>query len=378
KKDVLVAISQSDLGNYVLTVNINDKVAEIKIRFNGEKYDICGGEQFLSLNDLMKYYNFNLMVDHNGSVIHLMNPVNVTRISIAGIVDRVFKLKRVRSPASCTRPARPVFPSCLAFGALVGESTKSYRRRPWWRLIRCRPVAAVPVLCTGDRCGPCQDYINANMIKLEPFAFADNYETRNYIATQGCLHNTVDDFWRMIWQEDSRIIEKCTLYWPDLGDTIMYSKITVVNLGEYAHQQDMIVRMFDVSLPYYRHRRIFQYHYMGWPEHGVPSDAGSLLDLQFVVNACQFNIEACSDVLHPLTVHCNARIGRTDTFVVLDLLIGLINRKGLDCELDIQRTKHLVRSFRPGLVQPQAQYQFIYTAINHYVQSICSRISAEK
>jgi len=41
----------------------------------------------------MKYYNFNLMVDHNGSVIHLMNPVNVTRISIAGIVDRVFKLK---------------------------------------------------------------------------------------------------------------------------------------------------------------------------------------------------------------------------------------------------------------------------------------------
>lgn len=33
------------------------------------------------------------MVDQNGSVIHLMSPVNVTRISIAGIVDRVFKLK---------------------------------------------------------------------------------------------------------------------------------------------------------------------------------------------------------------------------------------------------------------------------------------------
>lgn len=51
---------------------------------------------------------------------------------------------------------------------------------------------------------------------------------------------------------------------------------------------------------------------------------------------------------------------------------------GLDCELDIQRTTHMVRSFRPGLVQSEAQYQFIYTAINHYVQSICSRISAEK
>lgn len=33
------------------------------------------------------------MVDHHGSIIQLTNPVNVTRISIAGIVDRVFKLK---------------------------------------------------------------------------------------------------------------------------------------------------------------------------------------------------------------------------------------------------------------------------------------------
>lgn len=41
----------------------------------------------------MKFYSFNPMVDQHGSVIHLMNPVNVTRISIAGIVDRVFKLK---------------------------------------------------------------------------------------------------------------------------------------------------------------------------------------------------------------------------------------------------------------------------------------------
>lgn len=49
----------------------------------------------------------------------------------------------------------------------------------------------------------------------------------------------------------------------------MYSKITVVNLGEYAHQQDMIVRMFDVSLPYYRHRRIFQYHYMVYNEYYI-------------------------------------------------------------------------------------------------------------
>lgn len=51
-------------------------------------------------------------------------------------------------------------------------------------------------------------------------------------------------------------------YWPGIGQTYIYDKIVVLNLGEYAHQQDMVVRMFDVSIPNYRHRRVFQYHYM--------------------------------------------------------------------------------------------------------------------
>lgn len=48
------------------------------------------------------------------------------------------------------------------------------------------------------------------IFQLEPFALADNYETRNYIVTQGCLHNSVNDFWKMIWQEDSRVIVMIT------------------------------------------------------------------------------------------------------------------------------------------------------------------------
>jgi len=85
------------------------------------------------------------------------------------------------------------------------------------------------VLKCCDKSLPGADYINANMIKvilpflkkiknnnaliifkLEPFVLAEKYETRNYIVTQGCLRNTVDDFWKMIWQEDSRIIVMIT------------------------------------------------------------------------------------------------------------------------------------------------------------------------
>lgn len=48
------------------------------------------------------------------------------------------------------------------------------------------------------------------IFKLDPFVLAENYETRSYIVTQGCLHNTIIDFWTMIWQEDSRVIVMIT------------------------------------------------------------------------------------------------------------------------------------------------------------------------
>jgi len=275
----LVRESQSDPGNYVLAVNVDEKVTEIKIIFNGEKYHIGGGEEFLSLNDLMKYYSFNPMVDHHGSVIHLMNPVNVTRISIAGIVDRVFKLKhqKYQHYSFGTGGFWEEF-DVLQQWETKRESTKDIgfldenKSKNRYRNILPYDHSRI-VLKNCDKSIPGSDYINANMIRLDPFALAEKYETRNYIVTQGCLHNTVNDFWKMIWQEDSRVIvmitklfekskEKCVKYWPDLGHSFDYGKITVVNLGERAHQHDMIVRIFDVSIPNYRHRRIFQYHYM--------------------------------------------------------------------------------------------------------------------
>ena len=49
------------------------------------------------------------------------------------------------------------------------------------------------------------DYINANYISGE----VPGSEKR-YIATQGCLPITVNDFWTMVWQEKTRVIVMTT------------------------------------------------------------------------------------------------------------------------------------------------------------------------
>ena len=57
------------------------------------------------------------------------------------------------------------------------------------------------ILRDGDPSIVGSDYINANYISGQ----VPGSEQR-YIATQGCLQTTVNDFWRMIWQENCRII----------------------------------------------------------------------------------------------------------------------------------------------------------------------------
>lgn len=54
------------------------------------------------------------------------------------------------------------------------------------------------------------------------------------------------------------------------------------------------------------------------------------------------------------------------------------NYAGLDCEIDIQRTIQMVRSQRSGMVQTEAQYKFVYLAVQHHIETITERMKAEQ
>merc|ERR1719245_1493846 len=80
----------------------------------------------------------------------------------------------------------------------------------------------------------------------------------------------------------------------------------------------------------------------------------------------------------PVVVHCSAGIGRTGTFIVIDMIIDQIKRQGLDCDIDIQRTIQMVRSQRSGMVQTEAQYKFVYLAVQHHIDTLKQRLLAKQ
>lgn len=86
----------------------------------------------------------------------------------------------------------------------------------------------------------------------------------------------------------------------------------------------------------------------------------------------------CFFLQGPICVHCSAGIGRTGTFIVIDMILDQIDREGLDTEIDIQRTIQMVRSQRSGMVQTEAQYKFVYYAVQHYIQTLIQRMRAEQ
>ncbi|XP_043382888.1 receptor-type tyrosine-protein phosphatase T isoform X4 [Chelonia mydas] len=208
-------------------------------------------------------------------------------------------------------------------------------------------------LLDGD---PHSDYINANYI--------DGYHRpRHYVATQGPMQETVKDFWRMIWQENSasvvmvtNLVEvgrvKCVRYWPD--DTEVYGDIKVT-LIETEPLAEYVIRTFTVQKKgYHEIREIRQFHFTSWPDHGVPCYATGLLG--FVRQVKFLNPPEAG----PIVVHCSAGAGRTGCFIAIDIMLDMAENEGV---VDIFNCVRELRSQRVNLVQTEEQYVFVHDAI---------------
>ncbi|XP_046828013.1 tyrosine-protein phosphatase Lar isoform X10 [Vespa crabro] len=233
------------------------------------------------------------------------------------------------------------------------------------RLVHILPYECSRVCLQPQRNIEGSDYINASLI--------DGYRYRGaYIATQGPLCDTTDDFWRMLWEHNSTIVvmltklkemgrEKCHQYWPS-DRSIRYQCFVVDPIAEYNMPQ-YILREFKVTdARDGASRTVRQFQFIDWPEQGVPKSGDGFIDFIGQVHKTkeQFGQDG------PITVHCSAGVGRTGVFITLSIVLERMQYEGV---VDIFQTVRILRTQRPAMVQTEDQYQFCYRASLEYLGS---------
>lgn len=210
------------------------------------------------------------------------------------------------------------------------------------------------------------DYINASYINGQIPG-----SERAYICTQGPTKNTIDDFWKMVWEQTSNVIvmltkeventkPKCSRYWPEEREAEIFGQLRVTLLhvdltGEIVIRTMLIEDMQGAS------RIITQFQYTSWPDHGLPVSTTAFLDLVRMVEKHKKT--------GPVIVHCSAGIGRSGTFCTVHSTItkyryDLSTRPDVPPAFDILHTVIYMRQQRPGMVQTKEQYMFCYLSID--------------
>uniref|UniRef100_A0A2I3T7G8 Receptor-type tyrosine-protein phosphatase S n=1 Tax=Pan troglodytes TaxID=9598 RepID=A0A2I3T7G8_PANTR len=205
------------------------------------------------------------------------------------------------------------------------------------RLVNIMPYESTRVCLQPIRGVEGSDYINAS--------FIDGYrQQKAYIATQGPLAETTEDFWRMLWENNSTIVvmltklremgrEKCHQYWP-AERSARYQYFVVDPMAEYNMPQ-YILREFKVTDA-------------RWSGKGCP---GWVRDKHWESG------EMSAD---------HAGVGRTGVFITLSIVLERMRYEGV---VDIFQTVKMLRTQRPAMVQTEDEYQFCYQAALEYLGS---------
>eukprot|EP01103_Thecamoeba_quadrilineata_P015515 TRINITY_DN4930_c0_g1_i2.p1 TRINITY_DN4930_c0_g1~~TRINITY_DN4930_c0_g1_i2.p1 ORF type:complete len:342 (+),score=40.35 TRINITY_DN4930_c0_g1_i2:137-1162(+) len=208
------------------------------------------------------------------------------------------------------------------------------------------------------------DYVNANYINGE----VENSENA-YIAAQGPLEETCTDFWRMIWHEKANVIvmltkrsendrSKCYRYWPKLNTTFLFSYLQVTT--SHKEVQEVTIRRFVLENIHTKEvRKVVQFQYREWPDHGLPESTHPFRQLLE-------DVDLEHDKKGPIVVHCSAGIGRTGTFCTVHSNLKKARqliRRNQDITINVFKSILRLRSERSGMVQTKDQYIFCYLVI---------------
>lgn len=221
-------------------------------------------------------------------------------------------------------------------------------------------------------------YINASHIKVSVSGIE-----WDYIATQGPLQNTCQDFWQMVWEQGVAIIamvtaeeeggrEKSFRYWPRLGsrhNTVTYGRFKITtrfrtDSGCYATTGLKMKHLLTGQ-----ERTVWHLQYTDWPEHGCPEDLKGFLSYLEEIQSVRRHTNSTSEPKShnpPLLVHCSAGVGRTGVVILSEIMVACLEHNEV---LDIPRVLDMLRQQRMMLVQTLGQYTFVYRVLIQFLKS---------
>nr|KAF6458392.1 protein tyrosine phosphatase non-receptor type 20 [Rousettus aegyptiacus] len=214
--------------------------------------------------------------------------------------------------------------------------------------------------------GENKDYINANYIRI-----INAGEEYFYIATQGPLPSTTDDFWQMVLENNANIIVmitreiedriiKCHHYWPISMKEPLELRNCLIFLENYQILQYFIIRIFQVVKKSTGSRHIVkQLQFTNWPDHGTPASVDGFIKFVRYVRK--------SHLTGPIIVHCSAGVGRTGVFLCVDVVFSAIEK---NFSFNIKNIVAQMREQRYGMIQTKEQYCFCYKIVLEVLQKI--------
>ncbi|XP_069313039.1 receptor-type tyrosine-protein phosphatase H [Eulemur rufifrons] len=212
---------------------------------------------------------------------------------------------------------------------------------------------------------PGSDYINASFMP-------GLHSPLEFIAAQGPLPNTVGDFWRLVWEQQSHTLVmltncmesgrvKCEHYWPLDDQPCTYGHLQVTLVGEEVTETWAVRDLQVLQVEEQKTLSVRQFHYLAWPDHGVPHSPDPLLAFWKML---RWWLDQAVEGGPPI-VHCSAGVGRTGTLIALDVLLRQLECEGLVGPFSFVRK---MRESRPWMVQTEAQYVFLHQCILRFLQ----------
>ncbi|XP_048830076.1 tyrosine-protein phosphatase non-receptor type 21 isoform X2 [Brienomyrus brachyistius] len=220
-------------------------------------------------------------------------------------------------------------------------------------------------------------YINASHIKVTV-----GVEEKNYIASQGPLSSTCQDFWQMVWEQGVSIIamvtaeeeggrERSFRYWPRLGsrhNSVTYGRFRITtrfrtDSGCYATTGLKIKQLLTGQ-----ERTVWHLQYTDWPDHGCPEDIKGFLSYLEEIQSVRRHMNSTTDAKNhaPVLIHCSTGVGRTGVVILTEIMIACLEHNEL---LNVPTALNLIRQQRMMMVQTVLQYTFVYKVLIQFLKN---------